>query len=103
VSEQQKSFQISLSFLFQQVFWVAVLLALWRVFPRWEEPPPIHEFVQRLLFQSLILTGAGLALGALLGGWRNKVTRGAIAGLLISLPPVTAWLLYWLAKAAVVG
>lgn len=98
-----RALQFSLAFVFRQILCIAVLLALWRLFPAWKEPPPMDTFLRNLLVQWFILICASFVAGAFVGGFTNNAQRGAVVGLCISLPAVSAWLLYWLSVAMLAG
>jgi hypothetical protein len=72
-----KQRQFSLAFLFQQVFLIAVLLGLWRIFPR--ELQLGFEF-HSLAVQTFVLILAGGGSGVFFGGFIEKRFGCAIVG-----------------------
>ena len=75
--EDTKPRQFSLAFLFQQTFLMAVLLTLWRIYPR--ELQLGFEF-HSLALQTFVLILAGGTAGVFLGGFIGKRFHCAIVG-----------------------
>lgn len=68
--------QFTLAFLFQQIFWIAVALALLRF---WQ--PDLHLSFEGFLFRKgLILSLAGIAAGAFVGNFFGRAFGGAVIG-----------------------
>jgi hypothetical protein len=96
--------QFSLAFIFQQIFWIAVLLGIGRVFPMVKlEGLSVSDAMQVLRIQWSLIIFVGPVAGALLGGFRSNVKWGAIIGLCVSFPLATLWLLLWLSAMAGAG
>ena len=74
--------QFTLSFIFRQVFLVAVILALVRIYPAWELKFSAFETWNRVI----IFTCVGTVAGVLIGGFISKPRVGGLVGFALSLP-----------------
>jgi hypothetical protein len=74
--------QFSLAFLFQQLFWIAVVLALLRFL----QSPDHHLSFDALLFRKCLLVSlAGIAGGTFVGNFFGRAIRGGAIGGIIGL------------------
>lgn len=99
-----KNRQFSLAFIFRQIFWIAILLALWRLFPKeYIGQGTVSDGMVTLFIQWPILIGVGAIVGALLGEFSGNAKKGAIIGVCISFVASTLWALSWLSAMTTAG
>ena len=86
--ERARTFPLSLLFL--QTFLIAVCFASLRLLPSDSELRHSLHF-GAYLKQLIVLTWAGTAAGAFIGGWWHKAREGTVIGFCLSLPAAAAW------------
>ena len=87
-----KAPQFTLAFIFQEIFLIAVILALLRAWPAW---PPFPEYswdVSRTLNTRWLLGSfAAATSGMLIGNFFHKPVRFAVIALVVAVPVGGVW------------
>ncbi len=99
--ESKRRWTFSLAMLFQEMLLVAVVLACFRLLPSDEQLRHSLNF-SAYWRQIFLLTCMGVAAGAAVGRLNDKMTKGSLIGLGLSLPAAIAWTYFVFVKHAMV-